>query len=244
MLRKLLIVAALAAVVAVGCERKSTQPTTPSGEQPGQGQPQVQQPTTPSAPEGMALIEGVGEGQVYIRTEPVTVVEYVEFFKATGRDVPQQYSGSGVDTDQPVTGLTLRQARQLATWKLGKLPTANEWRAAPDDVVSGSYPWRLEQGEDAPRPGAKVYIVKHYKPGSSGEQQAKDRRDEMMNQMLSSARADVQEARQNLQGRLGDLRSKWQTGWKKYKTLKTGDTTRKTRRPTRQNLHSALRPQK
>lgn len=226
MVKRILIIAAVAAVFAAGCRRK-----TPSGQETdGNGQaqktPQQQQQQKgkqtqqqqPEAPPGMALIEGVGDEPIFIRREPVTVQEYIDFLEATGRSVPERYSGSGVDTDRPVTGLTLRRARQLAKWMLGQLPSAREWQAAPNSVVSGTYPWRLEQGEDNPRPGAKVYIVKHYRPGGEGEEQARQRKKKMLSNLVASRRDEVEKLRQEVSSELQEVESNWQDIWKQYKT--------------------------
>ncbi|MEF8788051.1 MAG: SUMF1/EgtB/PvdO family nonheme iron enzyme, partial [Planctomycetota bacterium] len=227
MVKKILIIAAVAAVFAAGCRRK-----TPSdGENGEEKQKQQQEKTTtgqekkekqagqePEPPSGMARIEGVGDETIFIRKEPVTVQEYVDFRESTGRPVPDRFSGPGVDTDRPVTGLSLRQARRLATWMLGQLPSAREWQAAPNSVASGTYPWRIEQGEDTPRPGAKVYIVKHYRPGSEGEQQARQRREKMLSELLQDRREEVQKLRKQVTSDLQDIESNWQEVWQQYKT--------------------------
>jgi len=220
-MKKVLIVAVVAAVFVAGCKRK-----TENGGKAGKKQQnrttskQKKRPggQKPEAPPGMALIEGVGDEPIFIRREAVNVQEYVNFLESTGRPVPERYSGPGVDTDRPVTGLSLREARRLAKWMLGQLPSAREWQAAPDSVVSGAYPWRLEQGKDKPRPGARVYVVKHYRPGSKGEKQARKRKEKMLSSMLEARRKEVSKLRKQVTSDLEDIESNWQELWKQYKT--------------------------
>ena len=256
MVKKILIIAAVAAVFAAGCRRKTSNgdntgekqgPGTTTGQKQQQQQKQKQAQQQPEAPPGMALIQGVGDEPIFIRTQPVTVQEYVDFLEATGRSAPERYSGPGVDTDRPVTGLSLRRARRLTTWMLGQLPSAREWQAAPDSVVSGTYPWRLEQGEDAPRPGAKVYIVKHYRPGDPGEEQARQRKNEMLSELLKERRQEVSELRQQGSSGLNDIESSWQDTWSQYKTrffnylaLKAEQTRRQAEKRRKQTVATIL----
>jgi formylglycine-generating enzyme required for sulfatase activity len=56
--------------------------------------------------------------------------------------------------DQPVTGVTWKQARQYATWVGRLLPSEAVWqRAARDDEVGGRYPW----GRGRDRTAANLY---------------------------------------------------------------------------------------
>ena len=100
----------------------------------------------PQPPEGMILIPagvfsfGPQKSQVDLpnffmdRTE-VTVSEYTKFCQATGRPAPQ-----GEPRD-PVSNITVDDARAYARWTNKRLPTPQEWEKAARGTAGNLYPW-------------------------------------------------------------------------------------------------------
>jgi len=204
--RRILLLAVCVVVLLPAC-RKKTRPQEPTVAK----QPSVQ------APAGMAVIKGVGKGPVFIRKAAVTIGEYCDFVRAVGRPVPLKWSGEGVELADPVTALTLKEAQDYATWQLARLPDAREWRAAAAVVGDEPYPWSEDIGPDIPRTGARLYLVQDYLPGSDGERAAIERKDQLLQQILSAHADRIVELQDELKRRLTESESEWQDLWRKYK---------------------------
>jgi serine/threonine-protein kinase len=71
----------------------------------------------------------------YIDETEVSNADFAEFCRATGCAEPQGAP------DLPVTGVTIAQARQFASWKGKRLPIALEWERAARGTDGAKYPW-------------------------------------------------------------------------------------------------------
>ena len=90
----------------------------------------------------------------YIDPYPVTVAKYREFMAATGHPAPNRwgdpnYSGA----EQPVTGVSWKDATAYATWAGKQLPTEAQWEYAARGKDARPYPW----GHSEPDPTRANY---------------------------------------------------------------------------------------
>lgn len=74
---------------------------------------------------------------------PVTVAEYAEYLRATGKPYPPHWRGtvpSGLER-HPITGVSQPDALAYAAWAGKRLPTEDEWEAAARGPEALLYPW-------------------------------------------------------------------------------------------------------
>jgi serine/threonine protein kinase len=71
----------------------------------------------------------------YIDETEVSNADFAEYCRAAGCTAPEG------DPDLPVVHVTVVQARDFATWKGKRLPTANEWERAARGTNGAKYPW-------------------------------------------------------------------------------------------------------
>jgi len=205
-LHKIVALAVCLLILAAGC-KKEAEPE----------KPRVIGPAPITVPAGMALLEVAGKGPVFIRTKPVTVGEYCEFLHAVGWPVPERYTVEGVILAQPVEDLTLNQAVRYATWRLARLPDAEEWRHASHVVGHAPYPWGDELDADTPREGTLLYLVQDYLPGSDGEAAAEDRKTQLLQEILATHADDIAKLQSQLKEHLAQREQEWQETWQQYK---------------------------
>lgn len=86
----------------------------------------------------------------YIDKTEVTNAVYAQYAKARGRPLPQGFPAGG-DND-PVTNITIDDARDFARWADKRLPTMLEWEKAARGADGRLYPW----GNDADPNAANV----------------------------------------------------------------------------------------
>lgn len=209
MLRRIITLLICLVVLIPACRKK----TEPEQKQ----KPLQKQEPTVKAPPGMTVIQGVENGPVFMRNEPVTVAEYQEFLTTIGRPVPEQRSGDNATLQKPVTGLTLEQANEYATWQLASVPTANEWRNATTIVGNRPYPWGPDADPDAPRPNAELYIVQRYLPNSRGEEVATQEKKDLREKILSKRVDEIVTLQETLDGQLKELQGQWKSLWQEMK---------------------------
>ncbi len=210
MWRRMLTLLICFAVLIPACRQK-TEPQQKDKEPVEEQEPAVK------APPGMTVIEGLEDGPVFIRNDPVTVAEYQEFLSTIGRPIPEKWAEGNADLQEPITGLTLAQARQYATWQLASVPTAAEWRKATPVVGTQPYPWDPGAGPDAPRPNARLFLVQHYLPDSKGEETAKKEKEDLLKNIQSKRVDEIVALQDELDSQLKDVRDKWQSLWKEMK---------------------------
>ena len=76
----------------------------------------------------------------------VTQDDWDEFASAVaGRSVDARIGGAGGGGALPASGMDLTQARAFARWRLGRLPTEDEWRRATVGSGSGAFPWGVKE---------------------------------------------------------------------------------------------------
>lgn len=81
-------------------------------------------------------------GSYLLDVRPVTNAEYAKFVAATGAQRPPWMHRPGFgEPEQPVVGITLREARRFARWANKRLPTAAEWVRAGAGKDRRPYPW-------------------------------------------------------------------------------------------------------
>lgn len=98
------------------------------------------------APAGMRLVPGRLEisregvalvGGFYLAEHEVTVGEFAEFLRATGRPAPDVTD----DPRLPVTGVSLEEARAFAAWKGARVPSREELERAATACGTLPFPW-------------------------------------------------------------------------------------------------------
>lgn len=209
--RTMLFMVCLSVLIPACAENSEPEP------QQRQGRDVAARENLAKAPPGMAVIEGVGDGPVFIRKKPVTIGEYMQFLTTIGRPVPEKWTSENTDAQRPVTGLTLQEARKYATWQLGRLPTAAEWRRASSVVGEVKYPWDAGTGAETPRPDARLFLVQDYLPGSQGEQAAEQAREELKQEMQSKRVDEIVALQDKLDASLRKLREDWKSVWQEIK---------------------------
>lgn len=76
----------------------------------------------------------------------VTQDDWAEFAKTeAGVAVAARQVGSRGSGALPASGMDLRQARAFARWRLGRLPTADEWQRATVGGGSSPFPWGVKE---------------------------------------------------------------------------------------------------
>jgi len=203
MLGKTLPIAVCCLAFVIGCEKKEPEAGAPSGRSRGV-----------EAPPGMVLLSE--QPPVFMTAEPVSVAQYVQYLKATGQGVPEPLRPAalgGPGGEQPITGLTRKQAARYATYDLKRLPRQEEWGAAAPYVAPEPYPWA---GLDENTPVvAPVYLVQDWLPGSEGERQAIAARQDLMAELEAERAAGFAQARQHLadivQARKSAAAQRWQS---------------------------------
>jgi len=77
-----------------------------------------------------------------IDTREVTNAQYRRFIKQTGHQAPRYWQDPKYNTDdQPVVGVTWRDAQAYCAWRGKRLPTEAEWERAARGTQSRLYPW-------------------------------------------------------------------------------------------------------
>jgi serine/threonine-protein kinase len=89
------------------------------------------------APEFEAIVE-----PFFIDKHPVTVEQYSEFIKATGRPEPKYWRDPEFNGPrQPVSGVSFDDAFAYAAWVGKQLPTEKQWEYAARGKENRKYPW-------------------------------------------------------------------------------------------------------
>jgi formylglycine-generating enzyme required for sulfatase activity len=96
---------------------------------------------------GFTLYTGVGLKRnfvrsFWIRTHPVSVREFREYERATGRAQATRFRTFGLDA--PMTAVSHLEAAEFVAWKGGRLPTVQEWEAAARGAEGRLLPWGSE----------------------------------------------------------------------------------------------------
>ncbi|MEE8105849.1 MAG: SUMF1/EgtB/PvdO family nonheme iron enzyme [Planctomycetota bacterium] len=83
----------------------------------------------------------------YVDKEPVTNEAYMRFVRETGYRNPRYHDDARLNApDQPVVGISYRDAVQYARWAGKALPTEQQWEKAARGTDGRPYPW----GNDPP----------------------------------------------------------------------------------------------
>ncbi len=203
MVRRIAIVSLLTCLMVMGCEKKEPQPAPPDGDA-----------QEARAPAGMVPVLTRPGMSVYVSETPVTVREYTEYLRATDQPVPERWTDVGAgdpEADEPITGLTKKQAELLAAWRLARIPTRQEWA---DWIQVNPYPWGPD-GE--PVAGAAIYLVRDWEPGTEAEQKARERKAELPERILARYREQVDELRAEVKDRADQIREEVADKWREVK---------------------------
>jgi formylglycine-generating enzyme required for sulfatase activity len=78
----------------------------------------------------------------YVDVHPVTNRQYARFIAATKRAAPLYWNDRRLNQpDQPVTGISFRDAAAYAAWAGKRLPTEEEWESAARGPDGRIFPW-------------------------------------------------------------------------------------------------------
>jgi formylglycine-generating enzyme required for sulfatase activity len=95
----------------------------------------------------------------YIDETEVSNADFAQYCQAMGCSAPEGAP------DLPVVRVTVAQAREYASWKGKRLPTANEWERAARGTNGDKYPWGGAQDASlANISGTALKPVKSYVP--------------------------------------------------------------------------------
>ena len=106
----------------------------------------------------------------YIDIHEVTVSHYATFLEETGHEQPAYWQPELDRPDDPVVGITWKDAFAYATWTGKRLPTEAEWEyAARGGTLNKIYPW----GDEPDRKYANfsssgIAPVKRFEPNGYG----------------------------------------------------------------------------
>ena len=90
----------------------------------------------------------------YIDMYPVTMRQYNEFIKASGRPKPRYWNDARFGgAEQPVIGVSWEDAQAYAQWVGKQLPTEMQWEFAARGQANRKYPW----GSSEPDPTRANY---------------------------------------------------------------------------------------
>jgi len=162
------------------------------------------------APEDFIPIPGV-EPAVYISETPATAGQYASYRRSVGLDVPERVAQK--DAEEPLTELSPSEAEQFATWQLCRLPAESEWVQARELVDSQPYPW---DGPE-PRPGAPIYLARDWLPGSEGEAEAMEKREELKEEHLERLRAELTALHKEVSDYIPTQNSRTRAEWRDFK---------------------------
>lgn len=95
-------------------------------------------------------------GGYLIDRYPVTVAAYARYREAVGARAPLAWETQDPRRNLPVTGLSMEDAKEYATWARGCLPTEDEWEKAARGDDGRAYPW----GEEPPAPEHAQYRIR------------------------------------------------------------------------------------
>jgi hypothetical protein len=187
MTRHILFVALCFCVLAIGCERKEPQVVI-SGPNPTGG---------PQTPADMIAL-GANDSGPFLRKEPVSFNEYLDFCKAINRLA--EYTESG---QLPLNGLGAEISLQLATWRMMRPATPTELEQAHDKIAAS---------------GTPLYLVQDWLPGSQGESDARAAREALMKDAaLNGVRREIAALRATLSQRIDSAREACGEHWMQLK---------------------------
>jgi formylglycine-generating enzyme required for sulfatase activity len=85
----------------------------------------------------------------WIEVHPVTVAQYAKFLDETGNRKPEYWDDERLNApDQPVVGVSWRDASAYCEWAGVRLPTEAEWeKAARGGLVKKRFPWGDEDAD-------------------------------------------------------------------------------------------------
>jgi hypothetical protein len=205
MLRNALPLAVCCLLLVLGCSKK----------QEAQG-PAPRKAAGIQAPTGMVAIGD--KPPVFLLKSPVTVSQYVQYLKDSGQPVPasmRPVALGGPGGDQPVSGLTLKEARRCAAWNLMRLPTQQEWAMASVYVPATPYPWSGQ--DDATPVAAQLYLVQDWTAGSPAQQEAEAAKQALAKTLEQERAAGFEQARKALADLVTQQKSAAQERWDQFK---------------------------